>query len=352
MAKKATKPAETMVTNGLNETRIPNNGITDTGSTGVGNVRGNGGTLRAGSGRNSSSARGTEQADQTQAIINALLNGNGTSTEDLQNTARNLYSSYYDQLRLAAQQAHDSNALALQQQQQNLGRTYDRQREESAQQYAQASSQADQRAMSRGMGRSSYNLQTLANLSQQGAQAQQDLWTRQGEDSAAIDAQLTQAQRQLQEQLQQYTRGQASDELAWIDQQRLQQQQQQNSNLQYLLNYFNTVNQQNVSNAQWERNFAEQQRQWNAQHGGSGSSSSGGGGSSGGSSSGNNTGTNTTTTGTTGNSFADWISRLTGNNSSTSSGTPRNGYYGGPQIGIYNGGSITNETTGKKYKRY
>lgn len=276
-------------------------------------------------GGNGSTTGHTSTGDQTQDLINALMNGGTRNMGDLQNTARNLYQSYYDQLRLAAQQAHDNNALALEQQRTNLGRTYDRQRQESAAQYAQATANADQRALSRGMGRSSYNMQTLANLEQQGAQAQQDLWTRQGEDSAAIDAQLTQAQRQLQDQLRQYTSGQASDERAWIDQQMQADRERQNANYQYLLNYFNTVNQNNIANSQWERQFDANNRQWerefNARYPNPGGNS---GGSSGGSSSGGNNRNNTTTdTNPGGNSFADWINGLnnSGGNNTGASGT-------------------------------
>ena len=236
----------------------------------------------------------------TNQLVNALMNP--SSGVDLQEMAHNLYSSYYDQLSLAAQQAYDTNALALQQQKTNLGRNYDRQRQEAANNYAQAVSQADRRAMQRGMGRSSYNMQTLANLDQAGVEAQNELWRMQSEDEGNIDAKITQAAQQLAQQLQHYTQNQASDELGYVQQQQLQNAQTANQNAQYLLNYFNQQQQNNIQNNQWMLNYLQTQQQndisnqhwqqqFNAQYGGStGSGGSSGGGGNGGNNNNNNNG--------------------------------------------------------------
>lgn len=223
----------------------------------------------------------------TNQLVNALMNP--SSGVDLQEMAHNLYSSYYDQLSLAAQQAYDTHALALEQQKTNLGRNYDRQRQEAANNYAQAVSQADRRATQRGMGRSSYNMQTLANLDQAGVEAQNELWRMQGEDEGNLDAQITQAAQQLAQQLQHYTQNQASDELGYVQQQQLQNAQTANQNAQYLLNYFTGIDQfnqqMNQNNMQFLINAMQNQQQidnqasqyqqtFNAQYGGQGSSGS------------------------------------------------------------------------------
>lgn len=266
------------------------------------------------------------QAQLNQTLTNLMAGSPGYTLPELQNMANTMYNSYYGQLQLAAQQAHDTNVLALQQQADRLGRTYDQRRQESANQYAQAVSAADRRALSRGMGRSSYNLQTLANLQQAGAEAQEQLWQQQGEDEAHIGQQITQAGQHLAQQIQQYQQGQASDELSWVQQQQMQQNQQNYANQQWLAQFLAGQGQNAIQNQQWAMNFAQQaqqnaiqnqqwqqqfdasnsqwQQQFNAQYGGQG-----GGGSSGGGSPSKPTTTPTPTTPTTP-SLADLISAL------------------------------------------
>ena len=201
---------------------------------------------------------GGEYSDAIGALMQSMMN---PAQNDYQSMAHSMYSSYYDQQRLAAQQAHDNNVLALQQQIDSLGRNYDRQRQESANQYAQAVSQADRRATSRGMGRSSYNMQTLANLQQAGAEAQNQLDQYQTEDANKIQAQIALQAQQLGQQMQQYASGQASDELSWIQQQQLNDQKQQNANDQFLLQFLGTQNQNAIQNQQWQQSFDAQQAQ-------------------------------------------------------------------------------------------
>ena len=201
------------------------------------------------------------QTQLNQVLTNLMANSPGYSLQDLQGMAHNMYNSYYGQMQLAAQQAHDTNVLALQQQADRLGRTYDQRRQESANQYAQAVSAADRRALSRGMGRSSYNLQTLANLQQAGAEAQNLLWQQQGEDEAQIGQQITQAGQHLAQQIQQYQQGQASDELSWVQQQQMQQAQQNTANQQWLAQFLAGQGQNAIQNQQWAMNFAQQAQQ-------------------------------------------------------------------------------------------
>ena len=62
---------------------------------------------------------------------------------------------------------------------QSLNQGYDVQREQADKNYAKAISQTDRAAQNRGMGRSSFNLQTQANLMKEQAKAQQDITSAQ-----------------------------------------------------------------------------------------------------------------------------------------------------------------------------
>ena len=126
-----------------------------------------------------------EQYNQTSSYV-------PKTADQIRQQAQGEYQSYYDQLRLAAQQAQARNDLALQQQREGLQRTYDKQREASQKEYENAYSRADRQQLSRGMQRSSYTAQVLANLTKEGAEAQQELWDAQGAAEGNIDAQRTQ----------------------------------------------------------------------------------------------------------------------------------------------------------------
>lgn len=133
-------------------------------------------------------------------------------TEDeLKAQAAAEFQTQYDNLRLAAQQQHARNDLALQQQREGLQQTYDAQRDASAKQYRQAYSKADRQMLGRGMQRSTYASQTLANIDQQGAEAQQKLWDAQGSAESNIDAQRAQLAQQLADLLAQYDTNQSTD---------------------------------------------------------------------------------------------------------------------------------------------
>lgn len=121
--------------------------------------------------------------------------------------------SYYDLLRLAARQAQERQDLALAQQAAGLDTSYGKVRDASAKNYRQAYSQADRQMLSRGMQRSSYAAQTLANLAQEGVEAQQDIWDQQAAAEANIAAQRAQGEGQLADTLRQYDASYASDVL-------------------------------------------------------------------------------------------------------------------------------------------
>ena len=226
-----------------------------------------------------------EQYNQTSSYV-------PKTADQIRQQAQGEYQSYYDQLRLAAQQAQARNDLALQQQREGLQRTYDKQREASQKEYANAYSRADRQQLSRGMQRSSYTAQVLANLTKEGAEAQQELWDAQGAAEGNIDAQRTQLAAQLADQLSQYSASEAADVLARIKQLEDQEYDRGRENDQYknslsaqIYQFLYQGEQDKIAQEQWQKEFDENVRQWNAQYGSKGSGGGGGGSSGGGSSS-------------------------------------------------------------------
>ena len=236
-----------------------------------------------------------EQYNQTSSYV-------PKTADQIRQQAQGEYQSYYDQLRLAAQQAQARNDIALQQQREGLQRTYDKQREASQKEYENAYSRADRQQLSRGMQRSSYTAQVLANLTKEGAEAQQELWDAQGAAEGNIDAQRTQLAAQLADQLSQYSASEAADVLARIKQLEDQEYDRVRENDQYknslsaqIYQFLYQGEQDKIAQEQWQKEFDENVRQWNAQYGSKGS---GGGG-------GNNYNTNKDTTGNGGNQYTD-----------------------------------------------
>lgn len=236
-----------------------------------------------------------EQYNQTSSYV-------PKTADQIRQQAQGEYQSYYDQLRLAAQQAQARNDLALQQQREGLQRTYDKQREASQKEYKNAYSRADRQQLSRGMQRSSYTAQVLANLTKEGAEAQQELWDAQGAAEGNIDAQRTQLAAQLADQLSQYSASEAADVLARIKQLEDQEYERVRENDQYknslsaqIYQFLYQGEQDKIAQEQWQKEFDENVRQWNAQYGSKGS---GGGG-------GNNYNTNKDTTGNGWNQYTD-----------------------------------------------
>ena len=217
-----------------------------------------------------------EQYNQTSSYV-------PKTADQIRQQAQGEYQSYYDQLRLAAQQAQARNDLALQQQREGLQRTYDKQREASQKEYANAYSRADRQQLSRGMQRSSYTAQVLANLTKEGAEAQQELWDAQGAAEGNIDAQRTQLAAQLADQLSQYSASEAADVLARIKQLEDQEYDRVRENDQYknslsaqIYQFLYQGEQDKIAQDQWQKEFDENVRQWNAQYGSKGSGGGGG----------------------------------------------------------------------------
>ena len=133
------------------------------------------------------------------------------TAEEIQAQAATEYQSYYDQLKLAAQQQTDTQDLLYQQQKSGLGTTYGNQITASQKEYASTYSQAGRETLSRGMQRSTYNNQTLANVNTKAAEAKQTIYDAQAAAESNIEGQRTSLASQLAAQIMQYDASQAAD---------------------------------------------------------------------------------------------------------------------------------------------
>ena len=211
----------------------------------------------------------------TQALQRQYENSQYTARtdEERQQQAENQYSSYYNQLRQAAEQSAAQNDLALQQQREGLQGSYDQQRLEQQRQYYQSYGQADRQLLSRGMQRSSYGANALARVSAENMRAQQKINEAQTGAEAQIDQQRTQLQQQLQEKLSGYAADQAKDVLARTqeleseDYNRSVAAAERQTNIANQL-YQNLYQQQRdtATDAQWQRQLNENIRQFNIQN--------------------------------------------------------------------------------------
>lgn len=193
------------------------------------------------------------------------------SEDELQRIAQQQYQSYYDQLRTAATQKQQREALALENQRAGIQRSYQQQLDESAKQYRQAYSQADRETLRRGMQRSSYAAQRLANVNQEGIEAGQRIREAQTGAEGNLDAQIAQTEGQLADTLAGYDAGQAADVMKRYNELQSEEYDRAREAAQYA-----------ESIRQWQAQFNESKRQFNVLHGGGGG---GGSGSSGGSTS-------------------------------------------------------------------
>lgn len=229
------------------------------------------------------------------AQYNATPTYTPKTADQIQAQAQGEYKSYYDQLALAARQKQEQGDLALAQQRAGLQDSYDKQREASEKSYAKAYSTADRQMLSRGMQRSSYAAQTLANLSAQGAEAQQAIGEQQAAAEANIDSQRAQLASQLAAQLAQYDAGQANDVMNRVRELEDQEYQRGMANTEYrntlsaqIYQFLRQEERDRVADDQWQKQYDESVRQYNQTHS-SGSSGGGGGRSGGGSGSGSST---------------------------------------------------------------
>ena len=140
---------------------------------------------------------------------------------------------------------------------QSLDYAYGDQRRKSDQQYAQAVAQADRQALGRGMQRSSYNAQTLANLRQKGIEANNDITSAQIADYQNRIGQIEQQEkederweRQFAEQQRQYDEGMA------LNREQFEEQKQNNAWSQGFQQA-----QADQSQANWQAQFENTQQQ-------------------------------------------------------------------------------------------
>ena len=194
------------------------------------------------------------------------------TAEQIKAQAEGEYQCYYDQLRLAAQQAQAQSDLRLAQQASSLQAAYDTQREESQRQYQRAYSQADRQLLSRGMQRSSYGNSTLANINTESSRAQDKIYQAQIAAQSNIEEQRTQLQQQLARQMSQYTASQQADimkrskELEDIEYNRQVDAWKSQMSLEQML--YQAARQQErdaVADQQWADQMAENQRQFDQQ---------------------------------------------------------------------------------------
>lgn len=262
----------------------------------------------------------TSQLEKLIAQFNSTPSYAPKTDEEIRQQAEGEYKSYYDQLRLAEQQKYAQGDLALEQQRDKLGKTYDAQREASEKEYADAYSAADRQMLSRGMQRSSYAAQTLANIDTQGAQAQQAIADAQAQAEGDVDEQRAMLAQQLAAQLAQYDAGYAADVLNRIreleDQEYERTQDAADRKNSLSLQIYELMYQQErdkIADQQWQQQFEENVRQFNVS---ASKKSSGGGGSK---SSSAATATDASATG--GMSFGDLVSALGGGSSGNSGGS-------------------------------
>ena len=193
------------------------------------------------------------------------------SDDELRKLAEQQYQSYYDQLRNAARQKQERESLALENQRAGIQQAYQKQRDASDKSYRQAYSQADRETLRRGMQRSSYAAQRLANVQQEGIEANQNIWDQQRTAEGNLDAQIAQLSGQLADTLAGYDANQAADVLKRYNELQSEEYDRAREAEQYA-----------ESIRQWQTQFDESVRQFNQLHPTDAGGGGGGGGYSGG----------------------------------------------------------------------
>ena len=144
---------------------------------------------------------------------------------EIQRQAQAKYEEELAQSTLAAQQAYERTAQAIESRQGQLGAAYDRQSAAAREQTARTYSAADRQALSRGMQRSSYNNQTLANINLRGDETQDRIAQARREEEAALAGEKSLAAQQLAQQIAQYQKANQSQVSAYGEQLREQEYQ-------------------------------------------------------------------------------------------------------------------------------
>ena len=202
--------------------------------------------------------------------------------QQMQQQAANRYSGLYDQKRLSAQQQYATADQALAQQLAGLDATYDKQREQSRQNYESAYRTADRQALGRGMQRSSYNNATLANINLKGNEAQQAINDTQAAQAKNIGEQRKLLSQQLGDTLAGLDAAQQSDMLAYLDELEAREYDRTTADVANRNNLAMQLYQYQFQKEQADQDQANWEKQFKASYGGVGGGV-GGGGSSGGS---------------------------------------------------------------------
>lgn len=182
--------------------------------------------------------------------------------EAIHTQAKNRYQSVYDQKRLDARQAYETEDAALARELSGLQKTYDGQRKAAAAQTRDTYSQADRHALSRGMQRSSYNEANLTGIRLAGDAAQRGIDEEQAQQEKNIGEKRTQLSRQLAQTVSDLNAGQKNDELAYADElTRQERQRAQDSQTSFrqlalqLYEYQHQLEQEAEEQARWQAEF-------------------------------------------------------------------------------------------------
>ena len=178
-------------------------------------------------------------------LYNTLSQYTPRTPEDINARAAAMLDSQYANARLAAQQQSDRNVLAVQNQLDALGTSYDRNIQDLAEQFRQTLSQADRNALRKGMQRSSYAAATRANIGIKGAEAAGQVLENRTNQENALNAQIAQYQQQLADQLGQMDRNYQTDLQAKINELEDQDFQRQQAQNELLLNLYQLGDKQN-----------------------------------------------------------------------------------------------------------
>ena len=178
-------------------------------------------------------------------LYNTLSQYTPRTPEDINARAAAMLDSQYANARLAAQQQADRNVLAVQNQLDALGTSYDRNIQDLAEQFRQTLSQADRNALRKGMQRSSYAAATRANIGIKGAEAAGQVLENRTNQENALNAQIAQYQQQLADQLGQMDRNYQTDLQAKINELEDQDFQRQQAQNELLLNLYQLGDKQN-----------------------------------------------------------------------------------------------------------
>ena len=199
------------------------------------------------------------------------------TAEQIQQQAQTRYEGTYGQKKLSAQQAYETSDQALAQQLAGLQATYDKQREQSRENYAQAASQADRQALGRGMQRSSYNNATISNINLKGAKAQQEISDTQAAQTANLNEQRALLAKQLAAQNAQYDAAMQSDMLAYQDELEAREYERLLADSQYRNQLAMQLYEYQFQKDQADQEQQRWQAEYDAAYGGGGGGYSGGG---------------------------------------------------------------------------